>query len=104
MSSILVVTEIQGGKVREASFELVTLARKLAEASGREVKSLVIGNGVADTASDFAAKGGGETFVADDAGLAPEQAPQGRLPQRGRAAEEPFFGLALGEFEGAAFE
>ena len=70
MSSILVVTEIQRGKVREASFELVTLARKLAEASGREVKSLVVGNGVADTASDFAAKGGGETFVADDAALA----------------------------------
>jgi electron transfer flavoprotein alpha subunit len=70
MSSILIVTEIQGGKVREASFELVTLARKLAETSGREVKSLVIGNGVADTASEFGSRGGGETFVADDALLA----------------------------------
>ena len=70
MSNILIVTEIQNGKIREASFELVTLARKLAEASGRGVKSLVVGSGVADTAADFAAKGGDETLVADDTALA----------------------------------
>ena len=70
MSNILIVVEIQNGKIREASFELVTLARKLAEANGRGVKSLVVGSGVADIASDFAAKGGGETLVADDAALA----------------------------------
>ena len=70
MSNILIVAEIQNGRIREASFELVTLARKLAEANGRGVKSLVVGSGVADIASDFAAKGGGETLVADDAALA----------------------------------
>jgi len=70
MGNILVVAEIQNGKIREASFELVTLARKLAEASGRGVKSLVIGSGVAELAKAFAAKGGGETLVADDAALA----------------------------------
>ena len=70
MGNILVVTEIQNGSIREASLELVALARKLAEGGGREVKSLVIGSGVADTATDLAGKGGGETFVADDPALA----------------------------------
>jgi electron transfer flavoprotein alpha subunit len=66
MGNILIVTEIQNGAIRECSYELVTLAQGL----GGTVKSLVIGSGVGDLASDFASKGGGETFVADDAGLA----------------------------------
>ncbi len=70
MSSILVVSEIAKGGLREASYELVSVARKVAEASGREVKSLVIGSGVGDVAAELASKGGGETFVADDAALA----------------------------------
>ncbi len=70
MSSVLVVTEISNGKIREASLELVAFARKVAEASGREVKSLVIGSGVEAAAGDFAGKGGGETYVVDAAELA----------------------------------
>jgi electron transfer flavoprotein alpha subunit len=70
MGSILIVTELQNGSIREASYELASLARKLGEASGREVKSLVIGSGVADAASEFASKGGGETLVADGDGFA----------------------------------
>ena len=70
MGNILIVTELVGGKVREASFELASMARDLGKASGRDVKSLVIGSGVGDLASDFASRGGGETFVADDAALA----------------------------------
>jgi len=70
MGSILIVTEIQNGSIREASYELVSIARKVAEASDREIKSLVIGSGVADLASEFAAKGGGETYVADAEGFA----------------------------------
>ena len=70
MGSILIVNEIQRGTIREASLELVALGRKLGEASGPEVKSLVIGSGVGDIASSFASAGGGETFVADDAALA----------------------------------
>jgi len=42
----------------------------VAEASDREIKSLIIGSGVADLASEFAAKGGGETYVADAEGFA----------------------------------
>jgi electron transfer flavoprotein alpha subunit len=71
MGNILIVAETTAnGGIREASYELVALARKVAEASGRGVKSVVIGSGVGDLASEFASKGGGETFVADDAGLA----------------------------------
>jgi electron transfer flavoprotein alpha subunit len=66
MGNILVVSEIQKGKIREASFELLTLAHAVAGQSNRGVKSLVIGSGVGDLASDFAGKGGGETFVVDD--------------------------------------
>lgn len=67
MSNVLVVTEISNGTIREAGLELVSFARKVAESSGREVKSLVIGSGVEGVAGDFAGKGGGETLVVDAA-------------------------------------
>jgi electron transfer flavoprotein alpha subunit len=70
MGNILIVAEVTtGGAIREASYELVALARELADTTGRGVKSVVIGNGIGDLASEFASKGGGEVFVADDAGL-----------------------------------
>jgi electron transfer flavoprotein alpha subunit len=61
MSTILIVTEIQNGKIREASYELAAFANQL----GGTVKSVVIGSGVGDIASEFAGKGGGETYVVD---------------------------------------
>ena len=62
----LIVAEIQKGAIREASFELAAFAQKI----GGDVSSVVIGSGVSDLASDFASKGGGKTYVADDASLA----------------------------------
>jgi len=70
MGNILVVAEIQGGAIREATYELVAVAQGLAAAGGREVKSVVIGSGIAELAAELASKGGGETFTADDAALA----------------------------------
>ena len=70
MGNILIVTEIQNGSIREASFELVTVARNIAKETSREVQSLVIGSGVGDLANDFASKGGGETLVVDDTAAA----------------------------------
>jgi electron transfer flavoprotein alpha subunit len=70
MGNILVVAEIQNGTVREASYELVSFAKKIAEGSGRGLKSLVIGSGIGDVASDFASKGGGETLVVDNEAVA----------------------------------
>ena len=65
MGSILVVAEIQKGKVREASLELVAFARRIGEATGREVKSLLMGRGVQASAEELAKQGGGEVFLAD---------------------------------------
>jgi electron transfer flavoprotein alpha subunit len=70
MGTILVVAEIQKGKVREASLELVAFARKVGAATGREVKSLVMGQGIQAQAEELAKKGGGEVYAADDAALA----------------------------------
>jgi electron transfer flavoprotein alpha subunit len=70
MGSILLVAEIQKGKLREASLELVSFARRIGEATGREVKSLVVGQGASGIAEELAKKGGGEVFLADDPGLA----------------------------------
>ena len=66
MGNILIVAEIQKGAIRECSYELAAVAQGL----GGTVKSVVIGSGVGDLASEFASKGGGETLVADDAALA----------------------------------
>jgi len=68
MGSILIVAEIQGGQIREASFELASFAARVAEASGRDVASLVMGS--QDLAEAFAKKGGGKVYVADQEILA----------------------------------
>ena len=65
MSTILIVTEIQNGTIREASYELAAFAQKVAGETGGSVKSLVMGQGADSLASEFASKGGGETYVAD---------------------------------------
>jgi electron transfer flavoprotein alpha subunit len=69
MASILIVAEIQGGKIREASFELAGIAQKLAAEGKYEVKSLVAGKGIAALAEEFAKKGGGEVYAADHEAL-----------------------------------
>jgi electron transfer flavoprotein alpha subunit len=67
MGTILVVAEISKGAIREASYELVAIARSLAEAGGHQVNGLVIGSGVGDLAKAFASKGAGKTYVVDAA-------------------------------------
>jgi len=70
MGTILVVAEIQGGKIREASYELASIAQKLAAAGSHQVKSLVAGKGVAALAEDFAKKGGGDVYAVENDALA----------------------------------
>jgi electron transfer flavoprotein alpha subunit len=65
MGSILIVTEIQGGQIREASYELATVAQGVAEASGREVRSLVVGPDAAALADEFSKRGGGSVYAAE---------------------------------------
>ena len=66
MGTILIVAEIQNGQIREASFELATVANKIASDTGREVSSLVLGKDVGALAEDFSKRGGGKVLVADD--------------------------------------
>ncbi len=61
MSTILLVTEIQNGAIRESSYELAAIAQGL----GGTVKSLVIGSGAQGLADEFASKGGGDTYLVD---------------------------------------
>jgi len=70
MGSILIVTEIQNGQIREASYELAAFAQQVAAASGRDVHSLVTGSGVDALADEFSKKGGGTVHLADNAELA----------------------------------
>ncbi len=65
MGSILLVAEFQKGRIREATYELVAFARRVAEASGREVHSLVAGSGVEAAAEELAKKGGGTVHLVD---------------------------------------
>lgn len=67
MSTILIVTEIQNGALRESSYELAAIADKI---DGATVKSLVLGSGVEALAQEFASKGGGDTYLADHEALA----------------------------------
>ncbi len=70
MGTILIVAEIQKGQIREASFELATVAAKIAGETGREVSSLVLGQNVGALAEDFAKRGGGKVLLADNELLA----------------------------------
>ncbi|MCS5635116.1 MAG: electron transfer flavoprotein subunit alpha/FixB family protein [Myxococcota bacterium] len=71
MGNILIVAELtQDGAIRDSSLEVVTLARRLAEATGRGTRGLVLGSGVGEVAAAFAAAGAGETLVVDDPALA----------------------------------
>jgi len=65
MGSILIVTEIQAGRIREASYELAAFAQEIGGTSGRDIHSLVCGKGVDDLADEFSKKGGGTVHLAE---------------------------------------
>lgn len=65
MGSILIVAEIQNGQIREASYELAGIAQKVAGETGRDVKGLVMGQGIDGLAEEFSKKGGGGVYAAD---------------------------------------
>jgi electron transfer flavoprotein alpha subunit len=70
MGSILIVAEIQAGRIREASYELVAFAQRVGGASGRDVHSLVYGKGVDALADELSKKGGGTVHVVESDDLA----------------------------------
>ncbi len=65
MSNILVVAEFKGSDPKKVSFELLTLAGKLAADLGGTVSALAIGSGVAGAVEKLAAYGAAKVYVAD---------------------------------------
>ncbi len=63
MGNILVITELQRGKIREASYELLSFAKKIAAAKGHSVCSVVLGKDVAAEAEAFAKRSGGPVYT-----------------------------------------
>ncbi len=61
----LIFGEISKGSVREATLELVTLARRL----GGDLVSVLAGSGIGAAAEELSKKGGGKVLAADDAAL-----------------------------------
>ena len=66
MAKTLIVGELQQGTLRDATLELVAMAREL----GGDVVSLVLGSGIQSQAEELSKKGGGKVLAADDAALA----------------------------------
>jgi electron transfer flavoprotein alpha subunit len=66
MSKTLIVGEIQNGALREATLELVSVARGL----GDDVVSLMIGEGAEALGEELSERGGGKVLVAEGAALA----------------------------------
>jgi len=70
MATIVTFGEVRDGKVRRASLEAVSEARRLAGPLGATVQSVLIGPGVAPLAAELASYGADRVHVFDDAELA----------------------------------
>ena len=65
-NTVLVVAEAGDGGLRPVSLELITAARKIAGATGKEVTALLMGAGLDDAAKQVAGSGVERVLVADD--------------------------------------
>jgi electron transfer flavoprotein alpha subunit len=69
-TNVLVFVEQRGGKVLPASYQLMTVAGQLAQATGGQVQAVIVGQGVAGLASQVASYGAKKIYLVDDAELA----------------------------------
>jgi electron transfer flavoprotein alpha subunit len=67
--SIVVFAESRDGKLRRASLEAVSQARRLADGVSGSVEAVVVGKGVAAVAGELASYGADRVHVFDDAAL-----------------------------------
>lgn len=70
MNNILCIAEIRNGALRQVSFELINVARKIAGALDGKIEAAVVGANVAKLADDFAKGGVSTLYLIDDPGLA----------------------------------
>ncbi|MBW1712174.1 MAG: electron transfer flavoprotein subunit alpha/FixB family protein [Deltaproteobacteria bacterium] len=64
-SGIWTVAETREGEIRKVTFESISEARRLADASGQTVTAILLGRGVADKAAGLGAYGADKVLVAD---------------------------------------
>ena len=66
---VCVVAEFRGGNFRRVTYEVASEAKRLADAMGGCVCSIVVGSGVAEKAADLGTYGVEKVYVADDPAL-----------------------------------
>jgi electron transfer flavoprotein alpha subunit len=68
-NNILILGEGRADGLRKVSFELITVAKKLAEANGASIEAALVGSGIDDWAKAYAPSGVAKVYVADDPAL-----------------------------------
>ena len=63
------IAEQRDGEIRKVTYEIVSEARRLADALGQEVTALLLGSNIKDKAAEIAQYGADKVLVADDAKL-----------------------------------
>ena len=69
-NNILVFIEQRGGKVLPASFQLLALAKELAESTGGRAEACVVGQNIGGLSDEIAAYGAAKIYAVDDSELA----------------------------------
>ena len=69
MANVLVFAEQRENKLKSYALEAVSTGHRLASGSGGKVSACLVGQGVADLASELAKYGADQIFVADDSSL-----------------------------------
>ncbi|MBI3914841.1 MAG: electron transfer flavoprotein subunit alpha/FixB family protein [Chloroflexi bacterium] len=68
-NNILIVAETRDGAPRKVAFELVTVAKQLAQGMGGKIEVFAMGSNLASAAQALAQAGVSKVYVADDAAL-----------------------------------
>ncbi len=63
--NVLVLAERRGGDIKRATFEMLGMARRIADAWGGRVDVLALGPGASGAAADLAARGADRVFACD---------------------------------------
>lgn len=70
MNSILCIAEVRNGALRQVSFELLSVAQRIAADLGTKVEAAIVGSNLDQLAADFSRGGASRLYVVDDVQLA----------------------------------
>jgi electron transfer flavoprotein alpha subunit len=63
---VLTIAEQRDGEIRKITYEIVSEGRRLADALGQELHTVLLGSNIKDKAADIGQYGADKVFVADD--------------------------------------